>query len=324
MLLGSSMWYESGSIKTSLAGTDVYPVCLSHIFFRSQVVHVGSFGEFSTTDIAFTGIVAGTETSLVYTGHTFPDRIPANVFSPRIWAKKKIDQLYVRWRDEDQPGSVREQIVDMCLIYDLPLPFTQQEWLRARAEDEFIEDFHVKIHSENDESTICLHWTFRGDPSRILRLEIYRALLNGIPFQRVVILTASSTDFVDVTADPRAGHRYRLDLILQDGERLYYERTYQPPGVLLYGLAQNYPNPFSTTTRIIFALPHGPGHTVLQIRNTLGQEVRRLIDEEKMPGYYSIPWDGTDNRGQRVGDGIYLCVLKTRYFNAIRKMTLTR
>ena len=35
-----------------------------------------------------------------------------------------------------------------------------------------------------------------------------------------------------------------------------------------------------------------PVHTTLKIYNTLGQEVRILVDEEKEPGFYTAAWDG--------------------------------
>ena len=317
------MWYGAGSLRPSLGATNVYPLCLSHIFVGFRVIRAGSYGDFSTTDIAFTGIVAGTDVSLVCSGHTFPDSLPENVFNPKIWARKKIERLYARWLREDQPDTLRQLIINISFTYGLSLPFNRQKWRGAGVEDEFIETFCAKIHNEEDESSVCLHWIFRNDPSRIRRIEIHRVLTEGTTFQRVALLPADATYFFDVTADPLTSYRYRLDVILHKGERLCYECLFQPPEYLSYGLAQNYPNPFSTKTRIIFAIPRGPGHATLGIRDILGQEVKNLIDEEKQAGYYSVIWDGRDNRGQRVAEGVYLCLLRTPYFSAVRKMIKT-
>jgi hypothetical protein len=42
-------------------------------------------------------------------------------------------------------------------------------------------------------------------------------------------------------------------------------------------LMQNYPNPFNPETTISYQLSE-PSHTRITIRNTLGQEVNKLVD----------------------------------------------
>jgi hypothetical protein len=95
-----------------------------------------------------------------------------------------------------------------------------------------------------------------------------------------------------------------------------------------FDLAQNYPNPFNPTTTIQFrvgSLEFGePIHTTLKIYNILGRLVRTLIDEEKLPGNYSVVWDGKDNSNKEVTSGIYLYQLKTIDYTNTRKMVLLR
>ena len=102
-----------------------------------------------------------------------------------------------------------------------------------------------------------------------------------------------------------------------------------------FALYQNYPNPFNPTTRIQFRVPslefrepsyttqekavdgspfmvHSPIHTTLKIYNVLGQKVRTLVDEEKLPGIYQVIWDGKDEKGKDVASGIYLYQLTVR------------
>jgi hypothetical protein len=97
-----------------------------------------------------------------------------------------------------------------------------------------------------------------------------------------------------------------------------------------FELAQNYPNPFNPTTTIPFTVSgsqfmvHSPIHTTLVIYNILGQKVRTLVDEEKLPGNYSIIWDGKDYSGKEVASGIYFYQLKTKDFSDTQKMVLLR
>jgi len=77
----------------------------------------------------------------------------------------------------------------------------------------------------------------------------------------------------------------------------------QLPG--LVELEQNYPNPFNPTTTIHFAL-RGGGHVTLRIFNTLGQEVKLLIDAALEAGHHVVDWDGTDDRDTPLSSGVYV------------------
>jgi len=84
-------------------------------------------------------------------------------------------------------------------------------------------------------------------------------------------------------------------------------------------LGQNYPNPFNGHTTIPYhfscklqdASRKTPIHTTLTIYNILGQRVRTLVDEEKLPGEYKVIWDGRDDKGDEISSGIYFYKLKT-------------
>ncbi|MDP3025162.1 MAG: T9SS type A sorting domain-containing protein [candidate division Zixibacteria bacterium] len=95
-----------------------------------------------------------------------------------------------------------------------------------------------------------------------------------------------------------------------------------------FELGQNYPNPFNPTTTIQFrvgSLEFGrPLHTTLKIYNVLGQLVKTLVDEEKLPENYNIIWDGKDDAGKDVASGIYFYQLKTKNYTATKKMVLLR
>ena len=58
-------------------------------------------------------------------------------------------------------------------------------------------------------------------------------------------------------------------------------------------LYQNYPNPFNPSTVIRYAIPV-QGHVKLEVYNTLGQVVRKLIDEEQTASSYEVIFDGSN------------------------------
>ncbi len=88
-------------------------------------------------------------------------------------------------------------------------------------------------------------------------------------------------------------------------------------------LLQNYPNPFSTTTRIEYELRR-PSPVTLTIYNVLGQRVARLVRPGAPSGHQTITWNGLDERGRVVPSGIYFYKLETRGFAQTKKMIILR
>jgi len=97
-------------------------------------------------------------------------------------------------------------------------------------------------------------------------------------------------------------------------------------------LHQNYPNPFSNSTTISFSIHHkDTKNTKIKIYNIKGQIVRNLECGEsltaKTPMYreYSVSWDGKDEKGKKLPNGIYLYKLSSgNYQSEIKKMILLR
>jgi hypothetical protein len=91
-----------------------------------------------------------------------------------------------------------------------------------------------------------------------------------------------------------------------------------------YKLEQNYPNPFNPTTNIRFVLPVNK-QISLKVYNSIGQEVRTLIDNENFSqGSHTVLWDGLDNNGVPVASGVYIYQLFYGNFSQSKKMTLVR
>jgi FlgD Ig-like domain len=90
-----------------------------------------------------------------------------------------------------------------------------------------------------------------------------------------------------------------------------------------FTLMQNYPNPFNPTTNISFGVKSA-GHVKLVVFNTLGQEVRTLVDQEMAPGTFVATWDGRNNQGKVLGSGVYFYRLEAKSFTATKSMVLLK
>lgn len=90
-----------------------------------------------------------------------------------------------------------------------------------------------------------------------------------------------------------------------------------------FTLEQNYPNPFNPGTTIKYSLGNA-SNVALTIYNTLGQQVRILVNENQSPGPKSVVWDSKNDLGKPVSSGIYFYTLQTRNRLQMKKMLLLR
>lgn len=76
-----------------------------------------------------------------------------------------------------------------------------------------------------------------------------------------------------------------------------------------FNLYNNYPNPFNPETKIKFHLP-SEARISLIVYNSLGEEIKKLLNETRISGEYEITWNGTDNKGNTVPSGVYFITME--------------
>ncbi|KAA3658531.1 MAG: T9SS C-terminal target domain-containing protein [Calditrichaeota bacterium] len=76
-----------------------------------------------------------------------------------------------------------------------------------------------------------------------------------------------------------------------------------------FTLSQNYPNPFGKLTQWQINVPQ-PGRLSIRIFDTRGRLTRSILSEEVDSGLLNIDWDGTNNSGQHVANGVYIIEAK--------------
>jgi hypothetical protein len=92
-----------------------------------------------------------------------------------------------------------------------------------------------------------------------------------------------------------------------------------------FELAQNYPNPFNPSTVIQYSIPAlemqnaASLNIKLAVYDILGREVAILVNEQKVPGHYSLTWDASG-----FASGTYIYHLTAGSFSKVRKMILLR
>ncbi len=157
-----------------------------------------------------------------------------------------------------------------------------------------------------------IHQVTQTDTTFVLRLD---ALTAGTYYWRVKGLDSDTLATYASRTDVRPW-RFSWGVTNVDEGR--------EPGVPTnFSLSQNYPNPFNPTTTIAYQLSKA-AHVTLKIYNMRGQEVRTLVEEEKLAGYYSVRWDGLDKQGMKVSSGVYVYQMIAGEYVTSQKLVLLR
>ncbi len=75
-------------------------------------------------------------------------------------------------------------------------------------------------------------------------------------------------------------------------------------------LSQNFPNPFNSSTNIIYEVPF-QAQIKVTIYDILGKKIKTLIDKTHAQGSYRITWNGDNENGTTVSGGIYFVILES-------------
>ena len=89
---------------------------------------------------------------------------------------------------------------------------------------------------------------------------------------------------------------------------------------LCFELGNNYPNPFNGVTVIPYQLPHD-SDMHLAVYNLLGERVAVLIDGRVPAGYHQYNWQSEQ---QGLASGMYMLVMQTEEYRAVRKVALIK
>ncbi len=194
--------------------------------------------------------------------------------------------------------------------------YVQLEWI-TQSESDML-GYHVQ-RGEND------------DPAQVIRLTVS-------PIEAHNQSQENSYRFVDVEVEKDCTYYYWLESVEMNGSVQFFgpvsitiieEDPEVPPSVYeVTALDGNYPNPFNPETTIRYSLGGMAGETEpvsIVIYNTRGQKVRTLIDGLEEPGQdKTVVWNGTDDYGKPVSNGVYLYRLRTDNRSQVRKMLMMK
>lgn len=181
------------------------------------------------------------------------------------------------------------------------------EWLDAPNAGDSLADVWVSLRSINGD------WWL---PRNITQTSSYAE--QNVTMAPTLLATGNSVDLFLAESRPVTSSLRKLVFhrVNFTGLPVLPEIEEQHPG--WFGLEQNYPNPFNPSTVIRYRLPV-TSFVTLKMYSMLGQEVATLVNEEKKPGSYEVPWDAVG-----LPSGVYLCQLQSEGRGETRKIVLLK
>jgi len=88
-------------------------------------------------------------------------------------------------------------------------------------------------------------------------------------------------------------------------------------------ISESSPNPFNGITKFKVNIREN-GYYSLNIYNTLGKVVRTIVNGELLKGEYTFEWNGNDNNGSGLEQGMYIYRLEGTGINTSRKVVLDK
>jgi hypothetical protein len=79
------------------------------------------------------------------------------------------------------------------------------------------------------------------------------------------------------------------------------------------------PNPFWNIAQIKYSIPQ-ENHVNLIVYDISGRKIKTLVSGEKTSGSYTVRWNGRDEDGTLVKNGVYFIKLKTKHFSKTNKL----
>ena len=91
----------------------------------------------------------------------------------------------------------------------------------------------------------------------------------------------------------------------------------------VFALGKIQPNPFSSSISIRYALPYDVEARAV-IYDACGRVIRILIDDMRVAGYHETRWDGRDENGRLVTNGVYFLQMKAGDWAGAEKILFVR
>ena len=165
-------------------------------------------------------------------------------------------------------------------------------------------------------ANIILILKFTGSPNNhnyeIYYVKIGEATEPTAEFQPLTIAELDGDGNVDILLPfqkSENGQAVNFSYILKQNGTVDVEPlSTQPTSFDVY--IKSYPIPFNSASSVRFSIAK-EGIVKIKVYNSLGKEIKTLLEEQLSPGEYNIQWEARDKYGSPLSSGIYFISLQT-------------
>ena len=326
---------------------DRYPQLLPDLFRGSQIIQLGRLDSEGQVSVLLSGHIQG-ERQLVEREVDLSGGGPE--FLPRLWATRKVGYLLDQIRLHGEDDELVDEIVSLSKRHGIitpytsflivedepPAPIAQDERLRAESGADAVSAAEeVRDYADAGTTTRVRSQEVRyvGDKTFFLRHGSWVDSQFEEDRPTSTYRYGSNAYFQLLRRQPSLGRLLALgtEVAIRIGDdqiRISQSATVIEDIPVLprtISLAQNFPNPFNPATTIRYQLMEPSKSVSLAIYDVAGQRVRQLVGAKpRAAGHHQVAWDGRDEQGANVANGIYLYQLKAGRFAEVRKMVLVK
>lgn len=185
--------------------------------------------------------------------------------------------------------------------------------------------WEAKVRSEN---TVCLHWVTQSETNNYgfyIQRKDSTFEYRNIAFVKGngTITSVHEYSYSDVNLHP-GSYSYRLKQVDLNGKYHFSKEqsiTVKKPVNSFF--LENYPNPFNSSTRILYDLPASQ-EVEFRIFNTIGQEVYYYNAGILEKGHHNFIWNGKSPSGEELPSGLYILKIITPNHSIHHKLILSK
>ena len=195
---------------------ETYPDPLPNLYKGSQMIVAGRYSTPSPLQITLSGEVFGQPVEYQYNVNLADSSVQSNRFIPKIWAKRKIENLLIQYYsfDPNSPEALalKEQIIQISLQYGIITPFT------SFGNPTLVEEQNTKDQSEQSPGSYTLLGNYPNpfNPTTTIRFMINKDL-HQIVWIRIYNSLGELVKVLYVNADGKGTYEIVWDGTLQNG-----------------------------------------------------------------------------------------------------------
>ena len=148
-------------------------------------------------------------------------------------------------------------------------------------------NWSYEVESNFDEQTAEMTWDNHSLGDNAAQLLLYDIAANMI-------------------VDMKKENSYRFGIHEKHSFKIFFgadEKSLSPD---INGLGRAFPNPFNQSVTIPFISSAVGPDVVIAMYDMMGRKIRELANGRFEPGYHEAVWDGSDDQGGRVSEGVYI------------------